>query len=107
MRLREYFDENEETKNNTEERENKNLQMLDDKIDAREKNKIFMPPSGRDINLDLYIESVKEEIVEGITCNKKEHIKCKRRGTSCCERAARGKEYCYQTNSQRIWNCDP
>ena len=32
-----------------------------DKIEAGESNNIFIPPSGRDLNLDLYIELLKDE----------------------------------------------
>ena len=68
MRLMEYFHGDEQPITNTQQTSKEDIQM---KISAREKNRIFMPTSGRDVNLDLYIEMVKEDILAG-TQNTKE-----------------------------------
>ena len=71
MRLMEYFHEDGQPITNTQQTNKEDIQM---KISAREKNKIFMPTSGRDVNLDLYIEMVKEDILTGIQNSKEANL---------------------------------
>ena len=58
MRLMEYFHRDGQSIGNTPQTSKEDIQM---KISAREKNKLFMSPSGRDLNLDLYIKMVNED----------------------------------------------
>ena len=72
MRLKEFFNDSKEIP----ETQTKIKDKKYDKIEARERNKIFMPPSGRDLNLDLYIELIKEDIFKGISNQTKNNLTC-------------------------------
>ena len=74
MRLREFYYEKEENKPLPGESVQSVTQKIHQKIDARKRNKIWMPPKGRDPCLDLYIDMVKEDIIEGITTDGKGNI---------------------------------
>lgn len=75
MRLREYFygkDQEEDSQNGKEKpssQENINLAE-----DSRSRNKLFIPPTKRDLALDLFIELVKEDILKGIKKSSKTNI---------------------------------
>ena len=58
MRLKEYFYEDSDHTIHGQDEMNYTTKTTK----AREMNKVFMPPSGRDLNLDLYIDIVKEDI---------------------------------------------
>lgn len=73
MRLKEFFNDRGEIP----ETQTKVKDKKYDKIEARERNKIFMPPSASDLNLDLYIELIKEDIFKGITNQTKNKVKKK------------------------------
>ena len=72
LRLREYYYETDSENDN--ESLKSSVQEVHNKIDAREKNKIWMPPTGRDPSLDLYIELVKEDVISGINIKKFSNI---------------------------------
>ena len=72
MRLCEFFYDNEDSTDN--EQEPGTIQRIHENIDARERNKIWMPPSGRDPSLDMYIEMVKEDVIDGISRNNRDNL---------------------------------
>ena len=65
MRLKKYYYDK-KTQNEPITEDSQDM-TLHDKIKARERNKIFIPPTGRDKNLDLYIDLVKEDILKNIS----------------------------------------
>lgn len=73
MRLREYFYEDEED-SITDVSENTKSNSIENEIESQKRNKIWMPPTGRDQSLDLYIQLVKEDILKGIRKNGKMNI---------------------------------
>ena len=48
--------------------------MLEQQIEAVERYKVWFPPAGRDRSLDLYIEMVKEDIINNISYKTKGSI---------------------------------
>ena len=68
MRLAEYFYDSEEDQDQT--RDPGTVEKIHRNIEATERNKIWMLPPGRDPSLDLYIEMVKQDIINGITKTK-------------------------------------
>ena len=70
MRLQEYFfDKNKEEMDEDVDEQERNISTrakIWQEMESRERNKVWMPPDGRDPALDLYIELVKEDIVSGL-----------------------------------------
>ena len=67
MALREYFFDDEDETNEPDYTDTyTQLAKMEMEIEARKTNKIFMPPTGHESSLDLYIEVVKEDIPNGI-----------------------------------------
>ena len=64
MRLAEYFHDSKEDQDQT--ADPGTVDKIHRNIEATERNKIWMPPPGRDPSLDLYIEMVKEDIINGM-----------------------------------------
>ena len=76
MRLREFFNDEKDKDN---ESDHKHSTEISKEKQARERNKIFMPPTGRDANLDLYIDLIQEDIMKGLKCNNGSNITEKER----------------------------
>ena len=69
MRLREYYlDKNDQEVEDAYDRtEDSMVTRIWKEEEARSRNKIWMPPMGRDPALDMYISLVKEDILKGIS----------------------------------------
>ena len=67
MRLREFFFDNQDNNHDDGQLDRGNIQSkIYHEEEARQRNKIWMPPSKRDPALDLYIELVKDDILDGL-----------------------------------------
>ena len=74
MRLREFFYDDNVEDSNVEKHGNTECCSFENVIESRKRNKIWMPPAGRDQALDLYIQIVKDDILKGIKKNGKMNV---------------------------------